>query len=76
MEVCGLIGIRQSASPAGGEGLGGIKPVLPSPLKWSEKYLCFSEALHSFSVSGEMACSIQINCKARLMDGSEMYCKN
>lgn len=71
-----LIGIRQRPSPAGGEGLEGMKPVLPSPLKWSKKCLCSSEVLHSFSVSGEMACSIQINCKARLTDGSDMYCKN
>lgn len=64
MAVCRFIGIRQSAGPAGGEGLGGMKPVLPRPLKWSKKCLCSSEALHSFSVSGEMACSIQINCEA------------
>ena len=79
--VCRRNGIRQSASPAGGEGWTGMRPAFCGSLKWSEKYLCSSEALYSFFfffflASGETASSIQINRKARLMDGSEMCCKN
>ena len=46
--MCRRNGIRQSASPAGGEGWTGTRPAFCGPLKWSEKYLCSSEALHSF----------------------------